>query len=206
MKKIAFFILAITILACNNKTDDKKVSEKNTEEKTEKKANNTPTLSYQPEINILVKDTVDDNMMLLGKANKKGLTNKEFRAWYKENYYAHELDTITIEALKPKLENVSIKVFMGTWCSDSQREVPALNKILEEAEYDQTKLEVIAVSHDKDTPDHLEKGMDIQYVPTIIFYKNEKEIGRYVELAQETLEKDMLAILNESGYKHSYEE
>jgi len=206
MKKIAFFILAITILACNNKTDDKKVSEKNTEEKTEKKANNTPTLSYQPEINILVKDTVDDNMMLLGKVNKKGLTNKEFRAWYKENYYAHELDTITIEALKPKLENVSIKVFMGTWCSDSQREVPALNKILEEAEYDQTKLEVIAVSHDKDTPDHLEKGMDIQYVPTIIFYKNKKEIGRYVELAQETLEKDMLAILNESGYKHSYEE
>ena len=41
---------------------------------------------------------------------------------------------------------------------------------------------------------------------TIIFYKNEKEIGRYVELAQKTLEKDILAILNESGYKHSYEE
>ena len=30
-------------------------------------------------------------------------------------------------------------------------------------------------------------------------------MGRYVEFAQDTLEKDILAILNETGYKHSYE-
>jgi len=206
MKKILFIALAISLIACNNKTEDKNTSEKSKEENTEKKAKPIPTLAYQTEINILVKDTVDDNMMLLGKVNLEGLTQKEFKQWYKVNYYAHKLDTITIEALKPKLENVSIKVFMGTWCSDSQREVPALYKILEKTEYDLTKIEVIAVSHEKETLDHLEKGLDIQYVPTIIFYKNNKEIGRYVELAQETLEKDMLAILNESGYKHSYEE
>ena len=100
----------------------------------------------------------------------------------------------------------TIKVFMGTWCSDSQREVVALYKILKETEFDISKLEVIALSQEKDTPNHLEKGFNIEYVPTIIFYKNEIEIGRYVELAQDTLEKDMLAILNETGYKHSYEE
>ena len=206
MKKILFFILAITIVACNNTTETKKVSNETKKENTEKEVKSLPTLAYIPEINILVKDTVDDNMMLLGKVDHKGLTQKEFKQWYKENYYAHEIDTITLEALKPKLKDISIKVFMGTWCSDSQREVPALYKILSTAEYNTSKLEIIAVSHEKETPSHLEKGFDIQYVPTIIFYKNEKEIGRYVELAQETLEKDMLAILNESGYKHSYEE
>ncbi len=199
MKKILFIILAITIIACDNTTKTKK-------ENTEKEVKNLPTLAYKSELNILVKDTVDDNMMLLGKVNQQGLEQKEFKQWYKENYYAHQLDTNTIEALKPKLKGISITVFMGTWCSDSQREVPALYKILSAAEYDNSQLEIISVSHEKETPNHLEKGFDIQYVPTIIFYKNGTEIGRYVELAQETLEKDMLAILNESGYKHSYEE
>ena len=49
----------------------------------------------------------------------------------------------------------------------------------------------------------LHAQLDIRFMR---FYKNDKEIGRYVEVAQETLEKDILAILNESGYKHSYEE
>ena len=206
MKKILFIVMAIIIVACNNSTEDKKVSEKNKEEKTEKNVKSLLTLTYNPEINTLVKDTIDDNMMLLGKVNRQGLEQKEFKEWFKENYYAHELDTITIEELKLKLKDISIKVFIGTWCSDSQREIPALYKILSAAEYNNSQLEIIAVSHEKETPDHLEKGMNIEYVPTIIFYKEEIEIGRYVEFAQESLEKDMLSILNESGYKHSYKE
>jgi transcriptional regulator with XRE-family HTH domain len=38
----------------------------------------------------------------------------------------------------------------------------------------------------------------------VIFYKDGKEIGRYVEFARETLEKDMLAIVSGKSYKHSY--
>ena len=155
---------------------------------------------------MVVPDTIDYGMMLLGIINKDGFKNELFSEWYKESFNEHILDTVTIEALTSKLNNVSIKVFMGSWCSDSQREVPALYKILDAAKYDYSKLSIIAVSHDKDTPDHLEKGLDIQYVPTIIIYKEDKEIGRFVEFAQENLEKDLLAIINEVGYKHSYEE
>ncbi|PHS65871.1 MAG: thiol reductase thioredoxin [Flavobacterium sp.] len=144
--------------------------------------------------------------MLLGKINQQGFKTKEFSEWFTQNYNDHTLDSETINTIKPKLKNVNIKVFMGTWCSDSQRETPALYKVLEAAKFNMENFEIIAVNHDKETPKHLEKGMDIQYVPTIIFYKNGKEIGRYVESAQETLEKDMLAILNETGYKHIYEE
>ncbi len=198
MKKIAFLLITLTILSCNNKTEKKENPEK-AEAKIE-------VVQTQSEINQLVKDTIDDNMMLLGKINRKGFEQKEFEEWYKENFNTHTLDTVTIEAIKPKLKDVSIKVFMGTWCSDSQRETPALYKVLDATDFDFSNLEIAAVNHDKETPNHLEKDMDIQYVPTIIFYKDGKEIGRYVELAQETLEKDMLAILNETGYKHSYEE
>ncbi len=195
MKKLSFILLVLLIVSCKQTSEKKSTTEEVPTEKVMK-----------TEINNIVPDTIDDNMMLLGYINEEGLKGNDFIEWYKENYYEHILDTLTIKEIKPKLKEVSIKVFMGTWCSDSQREVPALYKVLKEAEFDTNNLTMIAVSQEKNTPNQLEKGLNIEYVPTIIFYKNEKEIGRYVELAQETLEKDILAILNETGYKHSYEE
>lgn len=183
------------IVSCKQSNEEKSPTEVISTEK-----------NVETEINILVPDTIDDNMMLLGHINEKGLHGDNFIEWYKENYNDHILDTTAVKELKTKLDGIKIKVFMGTWCSDSQREVPALYKILKETDFNLDNLENISVSQEKDTPNQLEKGLDIEYVPTIIFYKNENEIGRYVELAQETLEKDMLAILNETGYKHSYEE
>lgn len=196
MKNIIFILIASFLISCNCKNKEepsniKPISEQQT---------------IQPEINLVVKDTIDDNRMLIGKINKKGFENKEFEEWYNENFNIHNLDEETSKTIKSKLKGVKIKAFMGTWCSDSQREIPALYKILEASDFDFSNFNLIAVDHDKETPNHLEKDMDIQYVPTIIFYKNGKEIGRFVEAAQETLEKDMLAILNETGYKHIYEE
>jgi len=196
MKNTIFILIASFLISCNCKNKEE--------------VSNTETISIQkttqPEINLVVEDTIEDNMMLLGKINKKGFENKEFEEWYKENYNEHHLDEATIKNLKPKLKGVTIKAFMGTWCSDSQREIPALYKVLEDSDFDFSNFEIIAVNHDKETPNHLEKDMDIQYVPTVIFYKNGKEFGRFVESAQETMEKDFLAILNETGYKHIYEE
>jgi len=194
MKKIILVLVSILMFSCNCN------SKKTPSEK-------TPVITeVKKELNIIVEDTVDDSRMLLGKINREGFENKLFSKWYNENFKEHILDTLTAKLLKPKLKEISIKVFMGTWCSDSQREIPALYKILDAVDYNYSQLEMIAVSHKKETPNHLEKDLDIQYVPTIIFYEDKKEIGRYVELAQETLEKDMLAIVNNLGYKHSYEE
>ena len=194
MKNLNYLLLVFIIISCKQpsekKTDIKEISDHN---------------EIKTELNLVVPDTIDDNMMLIGVINEEGLQNEEFIDWYKENYNDHILDTVSIKQIKPKLNELTIKVFMGTWCSDSQREVAALYKVLKKAEFDMNQLEVIALSQEKDTPNHLEKGFNIEYVPTIIFYKNDKEIGRYVEFAQKTLEKDILAILNETGYKHSYE-
>ena len=194
MKNLSYLLLVFMIISCKQssekKTDIKEISDHH---------------EIKTELNLIVPDTIDDNMMLIGVINEEGLQNEEFIDWYKENYNDHILDTVTIKQIKPKLNELTIKVFMGTWCSDSQREVAALYKVLKKAEFDMNQLEVIALSQEKDTPNHLEKGFNIEYVPTIIFYKNDKEMGRYVEFAQDTLEKDILAILNQTGYKHSYE-
>src|SRR5690606_18438893 len=92
------------------------------------------------------------------------------------------------------------------WCEDSQRETPHFYKILDAANFDESKLTLITVSEEKTTPQGYEEGKNITNVPTIIFYKNDKELGRIVEYPIESLEKDMFAILSGKDYKHAYAE
>ena len=40
------------------------------------------------------------------------------------------------------------------------------------------------------------EGLDINFVPTFIFYKAGEEIGRIIEMPYETLEKDMLELVS----------
>ena len=143
--------------------------------------------------------------VLLGKHDRTTFQKKPYTAWFTKNFNEYTVDTETITQLKPYIQDVTIKAFMGTWCSDSRRETPSFYKILDATNFDYTNLELVAVSRDKDTPDELEKGLDIIRVPTFIFYKNGEEIGRYVEYPRVSLEKDMLAIISGQTYKHSYE-
>jgi len=156
------------------------------------------------DINVTVpyKETV----ILLGEANREGFSQEPFADWFNENFDSYEVDSETIEKLKPLLKDVTIKTFIGTWCSDSRRETPSLYKILDATNFNYKNFTLITVSREKSTPKGFEKNMDIVYVPTIIFYRDGKEIGRFVEFAQVSLEKDMLAIVSGAGYKHSYED
>ena len=94
---------------------------------------------------------------------------------------------------------------MGTWCGDSKRETPHLYKVLEMADFNFKNLDLVTVNRSKRTPDNLQEGLNIIKVPTFIFYKKGKEIGRYVEYARESLEQDILKIVSGKPYKHSYD-
>ena len=142
---------------------------------------------------------------LVGIANKESFNQAPYKTWFDQKYDAYTLDVASISDLKQQLKGVKIKGFMGTWCGDSKREVPRFYKILEATDFNLKNLELITVNRRKKTPDDLQKGLRIIKVPTFIFYKNGKEIGRYVEYARESLEKDMLKIVSEQGYKHSYD-
>jgi thiol-disulfide isomerase/thioredoxin len=142
---------------------------------------------------------------LVGIANKESFTDNSYKGWFDRYYKDYQTDEATINELKKSLKGYKIKGFMGTWCGDSKRETPRLYKILEEAGFDQKNLELITVNRSKKTPDNLQEGLDIIKVPTFIFYKNNKEVGRFVERVRESLEKDMLKIVTGKGYKHYYE-
>ncbi len=200
MKKLFIILSATLLVACNSSREKNKVAENTSKEMI--------TESRSHEAQEKINDTVpyEDSVMLLGEANRKGFQMDAFKDWFNTGYKDYKVDLETVAKLNPLLKDVTITVFMGTWCEDSQRETPHFYKILDEAGFDESKLTLITVSEEKTTPQGFEKGKDITNVPTIIFYKDGKELGRIVEYPIESLEKDMLAILSGKEYKHAYAE
>lgn len=148
----------------------------------------------------------EDSVMLLGKIDKNGFMQEPFSSWFNPEYDNYQINDSIAKAIKPLIKDVEITTFMGTWCSDSQRETPHFLKILESVDFDLDNLTLIAVNDEKTTPQQFEKDLNITNVPTFIFYKDGKELNRIVEFPLESLEQDMLSILKGENYKHAYAE
>ena len=158
---------------------------------------NTATQTTDPKTN---------TPMLVGQSAKNEILQAPYSAWFTPNHDNYTPNAKTIEELKKYLDGVTITIFMGTWCEDSQHQVPAFYKILEQLKFDEKNSTLIITDRTKTTPDHLEKDKNITNVPTFIFYKNGKEIHRIVESPVVSLESDMLKIISNQPYKHTYED
>jgi len=156
-------------------------------------------------VNAQTKETIDQSRAdYVGHKPMRFFKQQPHATWFFESYDAYELDKKTTEKLKNHLDGVKIKVFMSVWCHDSHREIPRLSKILKAIDFDEQSLEIIALNRAKKTSNNLQEGFDIQRTPTLIFYKNGKEINRFVEQPRKTLEKDILKILTGKNYRHTY--
>ncbi len=146
--------------------------------------------------------------VLLGEIDKQGLTGGTFNTWFLKNHDDYLINKKVVNRIKDSINQYDIKVFLGTWCGDSKREVPRFYKILESAKFDEKQLKVFAVDRTEDaykqSPSGEEKGLNIHRVPTFIFYKNGKEVNRIVEHPKETLERDILNIISENKYTPNY--
>lgn len=142
---------------------------------------------------------------LIGDFNIKDLTKSPYDSWFTENYNNYELDIETADKIKKLLNRkVSIKVIMGTWCSDSRENVPGFFKLMDYLKFSTRKIQLIGLDLDKKNPRQDESKYEIINVPTFIFYKDGEEINRIVELTIESIEKDILKILDGSGYENAY--
>lgn len=145
---------------------------------------------------------------LVGPINVEGLNTAPYRQWFqygKENY---EVDRAMVDLFKKELNAHTLKLFLGTWCGDSKRETPRIIKILEAADFPMEQLEIVALDRRKGlyktSPTGEEKGLNIIKVPTIIFFKDGKEVNRIVESPLESLEEDMAQILLKKTYTPNY--
>ncbi|MFT5891767.1 MAG: tetratricopeptide (TPR) repeat protein [Dokdonia sp.] len=136
---------------------------------------------------------------LLGKINKEAFSKAPYADWFNKGYDQYTPDADIINTLKEQLPSYTITAFMGTWCGDSKRETPRLYKILDAAKFPLDRLTFIAVARSaeayKQSPGGEHEGQNIHRVPTIIIYKDGKEVNRIVESPVVSLEKDILQII-----------
>lgn len=144
---------------------------------------------------ITVIDEQTDEPMLLGRHDRSAFNDSSFAGWFNEEYEYYSLDDSTLNSIKDEMSNVKTTVVMGTWCSDSQREVPHFYKITDYLGYDEANIDLICVDHSKVGVADEVDGLNIELVPTFIFYRDGKEIGRIIETPVETLEQDLSKIV-----------
>ncbi|MEE9189799.1 MAG: thioredoxin family protein [Candidatus Neomarinimicrobiota bacterium] len=134
-------------------------------------------------------------MMLVNEVKVEQFQSAEYAGWFTEQYDFYEPDDEVLALIKDNMESISFKIFLGTWCKDSKREVPRFLKILDGISYDLSHIEFVGLDRAKTCPGKLEKGYGIEFVPTIIVNKNGNEIGRIIEYPIISLEQDLLVIL-----------
>lgn len=147
--------------------------------------------------------------ILYGIIQKQDLMRPPFDAWFNQGYDNYQPDLLTSNKLKDLItKDISIQVFLGTWCGDSKREVPRFLKILDGLVFPAKKLQLIALGGSdslvKQSPQHEEEGRGIFRVPVIIVYRNGIEVNRINEFPALSLESDLYAILSNQLYSPNY--
>jgi hypothetical protein len=146
-------------------------------------------------LNKKIIDTKTQKEILYGYCNQEGLKSGEFGEFYKIEYKNYIPDSNILIQLKPLFKRIKIKIVMGSWCEDSQQQIPRFMKLLNNMKFKTNKMEILCIDHFFKA-ENFEKGTNkIEKVPTFIIYKKTKEIGRIIETPILSLEKDLLEIL-----------
>lgn len=151
----------------------------------------------------------DEETHLIGLTTRIGLQKAPFADWFQKNYTSYEVKGPINKLSKKAIKGVEVLAFMGTWCGDSKREVPKFYKVMDKIGFEDQHLKLVNMYADekryKQSPNAEEKGLNIHRVPTFIFYKEGKEIGRIVESPITSMETDIAQILNGLPTKPNYE-
>jgi hypothetical protein len=141
-------------------------------------------------------DFRDATTWLLGDIKPDWLYNAPHGEWFSRGFNEYQPDsTAMAEVMQLDTTGLRITIVLGTWCPDSRREVPRFMKIVNIWGYPKDKLHMIGVDIDKVAPLGDFSLLGIQRVPTFIFYENNIEVGRIIEVPVTSLEQDMLKIL-----------
>lgn len=117
---------------------------------------------------------------------------------FKEAYDTVQVESRFVEMIKQVDDGVSTIVFLGTWCSDSRREVPRFLKTVDLAGIPPESIRLYALDRSKKSADGFTDKYQIERVPTFIFLKNGEEVGRIVETPRTSIEGDMLMIMGKA--------
>ncbi len=116
-----------------------------------------------------------------------------------ENYEPGEFLTEQLNTIVNNENNkINFLLFAGSWCGDSESEVPKIYKLFTKARIPITKIKLYGVDRNKRESSGAAEKYKIERVPTLIAVKNGQEIGRIVEFPSTSWEEDIFKILIKS--------
>jgi hypothetical protein len=150
------------------------------------------------DLNQIIFDPESEEEILYGYCDRNGLSGGQFGSWFEPEYQSYMVDDSIIWTIDMDLlSTCNIVVVLGTWCSDSQREIPRLYKIIDYLQFPEDNLKLICIDRSKNAEGTEATDLDIQLVPTIIFSQGDREIGRIIESPAVSLESDIARILRQ---------
>lgn len=161
------------------------------------KTNSTEATTRTPLQNT-ADDLWEDPPMLLGDFEIDALKQTPYNEWYIPIYEETILEEERLTYLSTLIKDVEILCYIGTWCDDTQIELPNLIKILNHINFDESKLKLVGVDEEYQAPDGSNEDWNIERVPTFIFLKDNQELGRFQEFPDVSLVEDMIKILEEN--------
>jgi thiol-disulfide isomerase/thioredoxin len=147
------------------------------------------------------KEAGEDHPALVGHLTRQQI--EETAPEWVEAEVAAQPEADAAHALAAVPPGAEVTVLLGTWCSDSRREVPRLWRALDEAGgpggHIPFEISYIGVDRDKKEPAAEIAAAGLRYVPTLIVRRDGREVGRIVESAPHGVERDLLALLDGSA-------
>jgi hypothetical protein len=95
------------------------------------------------------------------------------------------------------LAGTRLELYLGTWCDDSREQVPRLWATLDAAgfAYGEDAWRQVCVDETKTEPADAVTARGIEFVPTLVVWRGERELGRVVETPVEGWAADLLGLL-----------
>ncbi len=145
----------------------------------------TFTTEKEPETGVVI---------LKGECRFEDLKAQPSFMWLKDTAQ-YKPDKRALGTLREKLLQYEMVVVFGSWCEDSQRELPHLYRVLQEAGMPMEKVALYGLDRAKKGRDMEDKIFRVEKVPTIILFKNHREIGRIVETPKRSIEADLAQMI-----------
>ena len=134
--------------------------------------------------------------IVLISAEKTGRDTIFEKPLWKHIYEEYSFDPGIIDVLKLKTDKLdSIDVYFAFWCGDSENNIPPFMRILDEIGKSGIEVNYFTVGRKKPGEKYYHEKLKVERVPTFIFFKDGKEVGRIIENPKKTLEEDFLEII-----------
>ena len=116
---------------------------------------------------------------------------------WQQGYVNYRVDESLIDTLKSKIGvGLKIDVYLGLWCKDSKVNVPKFIKLI-----DNIKNKNLIVNYydcprkaNRQVKYYVEK-FKVERIPTFIFYRDGKEVGRIIEHPEKSIVEDFINII-----------